>query len=503
MIRKNWLTGRSTEDAVLCAGYRGATPCPAPTEAERRPATIRSRVKRLAQGDMMLASYHTGYYLSQSHRRIAASLLLPLWGNLKGMEETTLKLTRHNGRSGKHGTYNPKHNDRRFDVTISEHIDEARVAKNVYWDCVHGLRTAADQNEPDKIAETFSEVELLFYKRQYDNFVDNQNERNAKTRHTERNRSIEQILQSKKTCPEETVFQIGTLDDHAPPEVLLQVVTDFIAEMDRRFGEHFHTLNWALHLDESTPHIHERHVFDCENKYGEIAPQQEKALEALGFDLPEPDKPSSRKNNRKMTFDSACRAILFDIAKSYGLHLDEEPEYGGRKYLEKQDFILFKQKEQMAVQEQKLEELILKIDDVEQLLDDVSEVAYDKAVEVVTDKVREQTQTADIKLLDDYQKAITSPKSSNSPQVKKIADQILNKAKDKIREAAGRILQTVLDVLLKPETRKSGKEEIKKKAKESIYARLEQAREDAERHNRERKESAENMIQKHKQNMDL
>ena len=46
-------------------------------------------------------------------------------------------------------------------------------------------------------------------------------------------------------------------------------------------------------LDESTPHIHERHVFDCENKYGEVAPQQEKALEALGFDLPDPDKPLS------------------------------------------------------------------------------------------------------------------------------------------------------------------------------------------------------------------
>ena len=29
-----------------------------------------------------------------------------------------LKMTRHNGRSGKKGTYNPKHNDRRFDNSI-------------------------------------------------------------------------------------------------------------------------------------------------------------------------------------------------------------------------------------------------------------------------------------------------------------------------------------------------------------------------------------------------
>ena len=85
-------------------------------------------------------------------------------------------------------------------------------------------------------------------------------------------------------------------------------------------------------------------MFDCENQYGEIAPQQEKALEALGFELPEPDKPVGRKNNRKITFDSACRVLLFDVAKKHGLQLEEEPEYGGRAYLEKQDYILFKQK---------------------------------------------------------------------------------------------------------------------------------------------------------------
>lgn len=35
-----------------------------------------------------------------------------------------------------------------------------------------------------------------------------------------------------------------------------------------------------------------------------------------------------------MTFDSACRVLLFDVAKKHGLQLEEEPEYGGRAYLE-------------------------------------------------------------------------------------------------------------------------------------------------------------------------
>ena len=50
-----------------------------------------------------------------------------------------------------------------------------------------------------------------------------------------------------------------------------------------------------------------------------------------------------------------------------------------------------KQKEQLAAQEQKLEELTLKIEDVETLLDDVSDAAYDKTVEVVTDTVRQES----------------------------------------------------------------------------------------------------------------
>ena len=72
-------------------------------------------------------------------------------------------------------------------------------------------------------------------------------------------------------------------------------------------------------------------------------------MEALGFELPDPDKPLSRRNNRKITFDAACRKMLFEIAKRHGLELEEEAEYGNSKYLEKQDFILAKQKEQLAV----------------------------------------------------------------------------------------------------------------------------------------------------------
>ena len=269
-----------------------------------------------------------------------------------------MKLTRHNGRTGKNGVYNPKHNDRQFNIDNSDHIDLERAKRNVYWDCYNGIRSASVTGKEDEIVDSFEEVEQLFYKIHYQDYVEGQNARNLKNHHPERNRTTDDIRTHKKTCPEETIYQIGTKDDYVDPDVLLIIVTEFITELSDRFGEHFHLLNWSLHLDESTPHIHERHVFDCKNAYGEIFPQQEKALETLGFELPNPEKKAGRFNNRKMVFDATCRILLFDICKKHGLELEEEPSYGGREYLEKQDYIRIKQKKDIASLEESIQSQI-------------------------------------------------------------------------------------------------------------------------------------------------
>ncbi len=410
-----------------------------------------------------------------------------------------MKLTRHNGRSGKNGAYNPRHNDRRFDVENSSHIDPERAEGNVYWDCYRGFTTTQDRGDAGQLDFSFEQIEMAYYVEHYADYVDAQNARNEKARHTERNRMVEDLLKNKKTCPEESIYQIGALGESVPPDVLFEIVYDFYDEFERRYGSHVHILDWALHLDEGTPHIHERHVFDCKNRYGELCPQQEKALEELGVPLPDPDKPKGRNNNRKQTFDAACRTLLFDIAKRYGLHLDREPSYGGRTYLEKQDYILFKQKEKLAEQEQKLEELTLKVGDVETLLDEVSGTAYDKAVEAVAEKVREQTKLADIATIEKYQKSVTSPGTKNSPQVVKLANTILNSVKTKLKESAGQVQAN----LQKPEARQAGREQVKAKARESIKDKLARAREDADRKNRERWERAGRISPTTKQDMEL
>ena len=53
--------------------------------------------------------------------------------------------------------------------------------------------------------------------------------------------------------------------------------------------------------------------------------------------------------------------MFLDICKRHGLELDEEPSYGGRKYLEKQDYIRMKQKEEIADQQ---ETILMQIDKV-------------------------------------------------------------------------------------------------------------------------------------------
>ena len=270
----------------------------------------------------------------------------------------------------------------------------------------------------------------------------------------------------------ERIYQLGTLDEHASAEDLLSVVTEFIEEFKAKYGDHVHVLDWALHLDESTPHIHERHVFDCENKYGEVAPQQEKALEVLGFNLPDPDKPLSRRNNRKITFDAACRKMLFEIAKRHGLELEEEAEYGNRKYLEKQDFILAKQKKQLAAQQNKLDKLTLKVNDMEALIDEVSAAAYDKAVEVVTDVVRTETRKEDMRMIEDTKKWVLSPERKAPQTTREYAAHRLDTVLDKFLKTMQTTAARLQEKLLKPEVRQKGKEQVKEKARDSVLQLL-------------------------------
>lgn len=450
-----------------------------------------------------------------------------------------MKLTRHNGRAGKNGAYNPKHNDRRFDVANSEHINEERTKKNIYWDCYTGYSSSLIRQQDKENDYSFEQIERLYYFENYADHIQAQNERNEKTRHTERNRTVDDLLTNNKTCPEESIYQIGTVDESVSGEILAKIANEFFSEMEEKYGSHVHILDWALHLDEGTPHIHERHVFDCKNKYGELCPQQEKALEELGIPLPDPDKKKGRNNNRKQTFDTECRKMLFRICEKHNLHLQKEPSYGGRAYLEKQDFIIEKQKEVIfeqreilagtarAIEEREeklrqaenaisqrenviekqdmliaeknaeimekhsaLEEVTMKLAEVETLADEVAEQAYEKACEVVADTVRAETRKEDMKILDDYSKWLSAPERINDKKLRNYAVKCLAILKEKFVKSAKGInllqgLDKITKTLQEPEKKNENLRQVKEKARESIRERLAREKTEADRINRE------------------
>ena len=416
-----------------------------------------------------------------------------------------MKLTRHNGRSGRHGAYNPRHNDRRFDLENSEHIDQERAKQNVYWDCYQGFHFPIDQEQEDRIVYSFEQIERAFYSEHYGDFCEAQHERNRKAGHSNRDRSTEDLWRDKKTCPEESLIQIGTMEKSVSPAVLAEIAVEFFEEFERRFGDHIHILDWSLHLDEATPHIHERHVFDCENRYGEVAPQQEKALEALGFELPYPDQKPGKMNNRKKTFDAACREILFDICRNHGLHLDHEPEYGGRAYLEKQDYILIKQKEKLAVQDQQieskeaeLEEIIIRIEDTEAFAEEVADAAYEQAVEVVTRTVQEEIRNEDFDLIEE-QRRIVLNNAELSDKEYNLVDRIFRGLMNRFKGMTHYITNKLAVILRSPER----KAEIKEPIKESIRDRLARSQKQADELNARRRAGRSMPPKRRQQDMEL
>ena len=382
-----------------------------------------------------------------------------------------MKATRHNGRAGKHGVYDPKHNDRRFDVENSEHINPEMTKYNVYWDCYQGYSLP---NEEDRRAQfTFTEVEKAFYVKNYSDHVDGQNERNRKSRHTDRNKTIDGMLGNSKTCPEETLLQLGNIDGAVTPDVLARVSAEYFEEFNKRYGSHVHILDWALHLDETTPHIHERHVFDAVNSYGELCPQQEKALEELGFELPDPNKKKGKFNNRKMSFDEECRKLFISICQKHGLEIDVEPVYGGVSYLEKQDYILMNQQRRIAEKQALLDGLVMKIEDVNAVVEEAVDLAYEKACEVVTERVKEETVKHDLDVVKDYGEMLQKrPKEKLSDSHKVIAAKIVNAIVTKLEKASQALLGNIVAALHEPKTKAKAKEQIKEQARASIREKL-------------------------------
>lgn len=225
-----------------------------------------------------------------------------------------MRATIHNGRTSKDGAYNTKHNDRQFDIRNAEHIDPERVKDNRYWNWTGNPET------------TFEAAEQAFYERHIRKHLDAQNARYKAQRHAERAKTMDEYRRSPQTCPEEVILQIGKLDDTIPADMMARIIQEQINWEQQTFPG-VRVLDVALHMDEQgAPHIHERRAWVYTDKDGNFAISQNKSLEQMGVELPNPDKPRGRFNNRKQTFSRMCREHLLQICREHGLEIEEIPQ---------------------------------------------------------------------------------------------------------------------------------------------------------------------------------
>lgn len=224
-----------------------------------------------------------------------------------------MRATIHNGRTSHLGAFTPKHNDRNFNIKNAEHIDPERVKNNRYWNW-----TGKEM--------TFEDAERAFYEKHIQKHLDAQNARYRAQRHAERAKTMDEYRKSPQTCPEEVILQIGKMGDTIPADMMARIIQEQINWEQQQFPG-VKVLDVALHTDEQgAPHIHERRAWVYTDKAGNLAISQNKALEQMGVKLPNPNKPRSRFNNRKMTFSRMCREHLLQICREHGLEIEEIPQ---------------------------------------------------------------------------------------------------------------------------------------------------------------------------------
>lgn len=228
-----------------------------------------------------------------------------------------MRATIHNGRTSNLGAFTPKHNDRNFNINHAEHINPERVKLNRYW------------NWTGKEI-TFEDAERAFYEKHIRRHLDAQNARYRAQRHAERAKTMDEYRKSPQTCPEEVILQIGKLGDTIPADMMARIIQEQINWEQQTFPG-VRVLDVALHMDEQgAPHIHERRAWVYTDKDGNFAISQNKALEQMGVELPNPNKPRSRFNNRKISFSRMCREHLLKICREHGLEIEEIPQEKSR-----------------------------------------------------------------------------------------------------------------------------------------------------------------------------
>lgn len=229
------------------------------------------------------------------------------------MEEKQ-RVTNHQSRTGDRGkVIKATHNEHDFEA---EHINPELTSNNRRW-LFHDVGVENGEHFQNR-------YEQAVYEEYFSDYLNSRNEKAIKGRHKDRVQTMEQFRVNPKACPEETLFYIGNRDNLVDPDVLAAVYESYVQWHNETFPNVM-LLNAYLHLDEASPHIHERKVWTAHDGDMLII-NQEKALAEMGIERPNPAKKVSRYNNAKMTYTAMCREKLIELARAHGLEIEDKPK---------------------------------------------------------------------------------------------------------------------------------------------------------------------------------
>lgn len=275
----------------------------------------------------------------------------------------SMRITTNHGRHTKGRVYNPKHNDRQFNLGKSTHIDPARTSNNWEWQWLenHGQQCS------------FEDAERIFYARHISDHLQAVNDRYKAQRHSERVKTLDEYRKSPQSCPEETIICIGNRDNHPDPSELLAAYLELQHWQQQTYPQ-LQVLDYAMHLDEQgAPHIHERHVWTYTDADGHLAIGQARALEQMGIQRPHPEQPRSRYNNEKMTYTAMVREQFVEICRRRGLEIKTQPRERSQSGLTLIEY-------QARQEEQRLQELQREADNLE----------IDRLLDAITPSIEEE-----------------------------------------------------------------------------------------------------------------
>lgn len=295
------------------------------------------------------------------------------------------RTTLHNGRKNRQGqAYSPKHNDRKFDLDKAEHIEQERTKKNIYW---HYLQ----KENPDM---DFSTAEKVFYKDHFEEALSIRNSSYIQHGNKKQVKTLEEYMQ--EHCPEETIWMIGNAEDMIPAKILHNVWEEQKTWMEATFPQ-MTVLDWALHVDEQgANHIHERHVFIGHDKKGREVVGQNKALAEMGISAPNPEKPTGRHNNAKMTYTAKCREHFQEICKRHGLEIEVQPRERSEMGLTQAEYKTRREEAAAARAEMRMKAAEQTINGFKQIEEQVSQQINDEYGELADVELQKQSELSEI-----------------------------------------------------------------------------------------------------------